>query len=132
MSTKCKQVYGVEIVPEAIEDAKENAKLNIINNIDYRCGAAEDLIPKMYKDGIKADVVFVDPPRKGCDKVLLDTIIDMRPEKMVYISCNVATLGRDLEYLLENGFELKEVQPVDQFPQTAHVETIALIGRKSQ
>ncbi len=130
LSSKCKKVYGVEIVPEAIEDAKENAKLNSITNIDYRCGAAEELIPKIYKEGINADVVFVDPPRKGCDKVLLDTIIEMKPEKMVYISCNVATLGRDLEYLLQNGFELREVQPVDQFPQTAHVESIAVLERR--
>ena len=127
LSAKCKKVYGVEIVPEAIEDAKENAKINEINNIDYRCGAAEELIPTMYEEGISADVVFVDPPRKGCDQALLDTIIKMKPEKMVYISCNVATLGRDLQYLIENGFELKIVQPVDQFPQTAHVECICVL-----
>ncbi|MBR3281081.1 MAG: 23S rRNA (uracil(1939)-C(5))-methyltransferase RlmD [Clostridia bacterium] len=131
LSSKCKKVYGVEIVPEAIEDAKENAKLNEITNIDFRCGAAEDIIPKMYEeDNIKANVVFVDPPRKGCDQVLLDTIIKMKPEKMIYISCNVATLGRDLKYLIDNSFELQIVQPVDQFPQTAHVETIALLRLK--
>ena len=131
LSAKCKKVYGVEIVPEAIEDAKENAILNGINNIEYRCGAAEELIPQMYEEGISADVVFVDPPRKGCDKALLDTIIKMKLEKMIYISCNVATLGRDLQYLIENGFELKKVQPVDQFPQTPHVETICVLeGRK--
>ncbi len=131
LSSRCKKVYGVEIVPEAIEDAKENAKLNEITNIDFRCGAAEELIPKMYdEEKINADVVFVDPPRKGCDKELLDTIIKMKPQKMVYVSCNVATLGRDLKYLLENGFELKAVQPVDQFPQTAHCESIALLKLK--
>lgn len=131
LSSKCKKVYGVEIVPEAIEDAKENAKLNDITNIDFRCGAAEELIPKMYEDeNIKADVVFVDPPRKGCDQVLLETIIKMKPKKMVYISCNVATLGRDLKYLIDNGFELQVVQPVDQFPQTAHVETICVLRRR--
>ena len=131
LSAKCKKVYGVEIVPEAIDDAKENAILNGINNIEYRCGAAEELIPQMYEEGISADVVFVDPPRKGCDKALLNTIIKMKPEKMIYISCNVATLGRDLQYLIENGFELKKVQPVDQFPQTPHVETICVLeGRK--
>ena len=133
LASRCKKVYGVEVVPEAIEDAKENAILNKIKNIEFRCGTAEELIPKMYKEeNIKADVVFVDPPRKGCDQVLLDTIIKMKPEKMVYVSCNVATLGRDLKYLVENGFELKAVQPVDQFPMTAHVETIALIRQKSQ
>ncbi len=131
LSTKCKKVYGVEVVPEAIEDAKENAKLNNISNVEFRCGTAEDLIPQMYeKEQIRADVVFVDPPRKGCDQVLLDTIIKMKPEKMVYVSCNVATLGRDLKYLIENGFKLKKVQPVDQFPQTGHCESIALL--KSQ
>ncbi|MBR6252410.1 MAG: 23S rRNA (uracil(1939)-C(5))-methyltransferase RlmD [Clostridia bacterium] len=131
LSSKCKKVYGVEIVPEAIEDAKENAQLNNISNIDFRCGAAEELIPKMYEEeNISADVVFVDPPRKGCDVELLNTIIKMKPKKMVYISCNVATLGRDIKYLVDNGFELKEVQPVDQFPQTAHVESIAVLERR--
>lgn len=132
LSSKCKKVYGVEIVPEAIEDAKENALINDISNVEFICGAAEKIIPEMYeKENVKADVVFVDPPRKGCDKALLDTIIQMKPEKMVYISCNVATLGRDLQYLSQNGFELLRVQPVDMFPQTAHVETIALIHQKS-
>ena len=131
LSSKCKKVYGVEIVQEAIEDAKENAKLNGISNIDFRCGAAEVLIPKMYEEEkIKADVVFVDPPRKGCDQTLLDTIVKMKPKKMIYISCNVATLGRDLKYLTDNGFILEIVQPVDQFPQTAHVETIAVLKLK--
>ena len=130
LSSKCKKVYGVEVVPEAIKDAKENAKLNNISNVEFRCGTAEDLIPQMYeKENITADVVFVDPPRKGCDQVLLDTIIKMKPEKMVYVSCNVATLGRDLKYLIENGFELKAVQPVDQFPQTAHCECICALKR---
>ena len=92
LSSKCKKVFGVEVVPEAIEDAKENAKLNGLINVDFRCGTAEELIPKMYEEeNIKADVVFVDPPRKGCDQVLLDTIIKMKPKKMIYISCNVAT-----------------------------------------
>ena len=131
LSSKCKKVYGVEVVPEAIEDAIENARLNNISNIEFRCGTAEDLIPQMYeKENITADVVFVDPPRKGCDQVLLDTIIKMKPEKMIYVSCNVATLGRDLKYLIENGFELKAVQPVDQFPQTAHCESITVLERK--
>ena len=130
LSSKCKKVHGVEIVPEAIEDAKENAKLNGITNIDFRCGAAEELIPKMYEEeNINADVVFVDPPRKGCDQKLLDTIIKMKPKKMVYVSCNVATLGRDLKYLIDYGFELKEIQPVDQFPQTAHCEVVVSLTR---
>ena len=95
-------------------------------------GEAEKVIPEMYKKGIKADVVFVDPPRKGCDEKLLNTIIEMKVEKVIYISCNPATLARDLKYLTANGLKIKEVQPVDMFPQTSHVETIALIGRRSQ
>ncbi len=113
-----KQVYGVEIIEDAVEDAKMNAKINEISNVKFYAGAAEVLIPEMYRKGLKANVVFVDPPRKGCDKALLDTIIAMEPERMVYISCNPATLGRDLQYLLSNGFELKKVQPVDLFPMT--------------
>ena len=126
-----KKVYGVEIVEEAIEDAKINARINEISNTKFYAGAAEKLIPEMYKKGTTADVVFVDPPRKGCDEVLLNTIVEMEPKKLVYISCNPATLGRDLKYLTENGFEIKKVQPVDMFPQTGHVETVALLCHKS-
>ena len=131
LSNKCKKVYGVEIVPEAIEDAKENASINDITNVEFICGAAEQVIPEMYEnDNVKADVVFVDPPRKGCDQALLDTIIKMKPKKMIYVSCNVATLGRDLKYLTDNGFELLKVQPVDQFPQTAHCESVCILERR--
>lgn len=122
-----KKVYGVEIVEEAIEDAKINARINEISNTKFYAGAAEKLIPEMYKKGTTADVVFVDPPRKGCDEVLLNTIVEMEPKKLVYISCNPATLGRDLKYLTENGFEIKKVQPVDMFPQTGHVECVMLL-----
>ena len=124
------KVFGVEIVEEAIEDAKINARINEINNAQFYAGAAEKLIPEMYIKGMTADVVFVDPPRKGCDEALLNTIVEMKPKKVVYISCNPATLGRDLKYLTENGFEIKKVQPVDMFPQTSHVETIALLCHK--
>lgn len=113
-----KKVYGVEIVEEAIEDAKMNARINEINNTQFYAGAAEKLIPEMYQKGMTADVVFVDPPRKGCDEELLNTIVEMEPKKVVYISCNPATLGRDLKYLTDNGFELKKVQPIDMFPMT--------------
>lgn len=126
-----KRVYGVEIVEEAIEDAKMNARINEIENVQFYAGAAEELIPEMYSKGMTADVVFVDPPRKGCDENLLNTIVEMAPKRMVYISCNPATLGRDLKYLTNNGFEIKRVQPVDMFPMTGHVETITLICRKS-
>ena len=124
-----KQVYGVEIVEEAIEDAKINARINEINNTKFYAGAAEKLIPEMYRKGMTADVVFVDPPRKGCEEALLNTIVEMQPRKLVYISCNPATLGRDLRYLTENGFELKKVQPVDMFPMTGHVESVVLLEK---
>ena len=122
-----KKVYGVEIVEEAIEDAKINARINEISNTQFYAGAAEKLIPEMYRKGMTANVVFVDPPRKGCDETLLDTIIEMKPERVVYISCNPATLGRDLKYLTDNGFKIKKVQPVDMFPQTGHVECVTLL-----
>lgn len=126
-----KKVYGVEIVEEAIEDAKINARINEIDNIQFYAGAAEKLIPEMYRKGTTADVVFVDPPRKGCDETLLNTMVEMQPKKIIYISCNPATLGRDLKYLTENGFELKKVQPVDMFPMTGHVENVVLLELKN-
>ena len=127
IADKVKKVYGVEIVEEAIEDAKINARINEISNAQFYAGAAEVLIPEMYRKGMVADVVFVDPPRKGCDETLLNTIVEMAPKKVVYISCNPATLGRDLKYLTNNGFEIKKVQPVDMFPQTSHVESVVLL-----
>ena len=113
-----KKVYGVEVVPQAVKNAKENAEINEIRNVEFTLGEAEKVVPKMYENGITADVVFVDPPRKGCDEKLLNTIIAMKAEKIIYISCNPATLARDLKYLTDNGYEIKEVQPVDMFPQT--------------
>lgn len=130
VADKAKKVYGVEVVEPAVEDAKINAEMNEIKNAEFIVGEAEKVIPKMYKKGIKADVVFVDPPRKGCDESLLETIKEMKPQKVVYVSCNPATLGRDLKYLTNNGFEIKKVQPLDLFPQTSHVECVALICRE--
>lgn len=127
-----KKVYGVEVVEPAVEDAKQNAEMNEIRNVEFIAGEAENVVPELYKSGIKADVVFVDPPRKGCDGKLLQTIINMKAKKVIYISCNPATLARDLKVLIDNGYEVQEVQPVDMFPQTRHVETIALIRQKSQ
>lgn len=122
---KAKKVYGVEIVPEAIADAKQNAKHNHIENVDFMVGAAEDIIPQMYAQTQQsADVVVVDPPRKGCDVKLLDTIASMRPKKFVYVSCDSATLARDLAYLCKKGFVIQKVQVVDMFPQTVHTETV--------
>jgi 23S rRNA (uracil1939-C5)-methyltransferase len=130
LAQKAKKVYGVEIVPEAIEDAKRNAELNGINNVEFEVGEAETVIPKWYKNGITADVLVVDPPRKGCDESLLKTIIDMKPKKVVYVSCNPSTLARDLNILEKGGYKTKKVQPVDMFPQTAHVECVSQIVLK--
>ncbi len=129
LSEKAKKVIGVEVVPEAIEDAKENAALNNITNTQFIVGEAEVVIPKLYAEGIRADVVVVDPPRKGCDEVLLNTLVEMKPRRIVYVSCNPSTLARDLKYLHLHGYEAREVQPVDMFPWTGHVETVALITR---
>ena len=130
LAEKAKQVYGVEIIPQAIEDARENAKLNGIGNAEFFVGAAEEVLPEKYrKEQIYAEVIVVDPPRKGCEESLLDTIVEMAPEKVVYVSCDPATLGRDIKYLSSRGYELKKVQPVDQFPHTGHVETVCCLQR---
>ncbi|MFF2754990.1 23S rRNA (uracil(1939)-C(5))-methyltransferase RlmD [Psychrobacillus sp. NPDC058041] len=125
LAHKAKQVLGVEIVPQAIEDAKRNAKLNGFTNTYFEAGPAEEVIPKWYEEGRKADVLVVDPPRKGCDEALLNTIIEQRPKRVVYVSCNPATLARDLRILEDGGYKTKEIQPVDMFPQTTHVECCA-------
>lgn len=129
LAKRAKHVYGVEIVPDAISDAKHNAKLNGITNADFAVGEAEKVMPWWYAQGIRPEVIVVDPPRKGCDEKLLETIIQMRPERVVYVSCNPATLARDLKVLEEGGFKVNEVQPVDMFPWTGHVECVALISR---
>jgi 23S rRNA (uracil1939-C5)-methyltransferase len=130
LAQKAKKVFGVEIVPEAIEDAKKNAELNGITNAEFAVGEAEVVIPKWYEEGNKADVLVVDPPRKGCDEALLGTIIDMKPKKVVYVSCNPATLARDLRILEDGGYKTVEVQPVDMFPHTTHVECVAQLTLK--
>ena len=130
LAQKARKVYGVEIVPEAIEDAKKNAELNEISNVEFAVGEAETVIPEWYENGVVADVLVVDPPRKGCDEKLLQTIINMKPEKVVYVSCNPATLARDLRVLEDGGYRTVEVQPVDMFPQTIHVECVALIEKR--
>ncbi|KHD85452.1 23S rRNA (uracil(1939)-C(5))-methyltransferase RlmD [Heyndrickxia ginsengihumi] len=130
LAQKAKQVYGVEIVPEAIEDAKRNAELNGITNVEFAVGEAETIIPQWYSQGINADVLVVDPPRKGCDETLLKTIIEMKPRQVVYVSCNPATLARDLRILEDGGYQTVEVQPVDMFPQTMHCEAVAKIMLK--
>ena len=135
LAQKAKQVYGVEIVPQAIDDAKENAKINAIDNAEFFVGKAEEVLPEYYAEYERehngetahADVIVVDPPRKGCDETLLETIVKMQPEKVVYVSCDSATLARDLKYLCANGYEIRMCRGVDQFPQSVHVETVCLL-----
>ncbi|BAQ08790.1 RNA methyltransferase [Bacillus sp. OxB-1] len=130
LAQRAKEVYGVEIVPQAIEDAKRNAELNGISNAIFEAGAAEDVIPRWYAEGKRFEVLVVDPPRKGCDEKLLQTILKYKPKRVVYVSCNPGTLARDLRILEDGGYETKEVQPVDMFPQSSHVETVALLELK--
>lgn len=125
LAKQAKEVYGVEIVPQAIEDAKRNAELNNIDNAHFEAGPAEVIIPKWYEQGKRFDVLVVDPPRKGCDEKLLDTILKYKPKRIVYVSCNPATLARDLRILEDGGYCTKEVQPVDMFPHSSHVECVA-------
>ena len=130
LAQKAKFVRGVEIVPAAIENAKENAKLNGLENTEFFVGKAEEVLPREYKkNGVYADVIVVDPPRKGCDETLLETMIEMNPDRIVYVSCDSATLARDLKYLCARGYELRKVCPVDQFGMTVHVETVVLLSK---
>lgn len=130
LAKEAKHVYGVEVVPEAVSDAQRNAKLNHVENATFVVGEAEGVMPWWQAQGIRADVIVVDPPRKGCDEKLLKTMAMMKPERIVYVSCNPASLARDLKYLKENGFEVKEVQPVDMFPQTGHIENVVALELK--
>ncbi|MBI6004137.1 23S rRNA (uracil(1939)-C(5))-methyltransferase RlmD [Clostridium perfringens] len=129
LSQKAKKVYGVEIIPQAIDNAWINAKENKVENVEFFVGESEVVIPDLINKGVKADVVVVDPPRKGCDKKLLDAITNIDAKKIVYVSCDPSTLGRDLQVLEENGYKTLEVQPVDMFPNTAHVETVVLMSK---
>ena len=137
LAQKAKKVYGVEIVPEAIADAKNNAKINGIENAEFFVGKSEEVLPEYYEKYAKehpgehahADVIVVDPPRKGCEENLLRTMADMQPDRIVYVSCDSATLARDLKILQELGYEVKKVRGVDQFPMTCHVETVVLLSK---
>lgn len=138
LAQKAKQVYGVEIVPDAIEDAKRNASINNIENATFMVGKAEEVLPAAYNENVTIDVngktpdvIVVDPPRKGCDEKCLETMIQMQPDRIVYVSCDSATLCRDLKYLCANGYELKAVTPVDQFCHSMHVEVVSLLQRMS-
>lgn len=125
LARHAKRVYGVDIVGAAIRDAKRNAALNRMNHVTFEEGAAEEVMPRWVHEGIKPDVIVFDPPRKGCDPLLLETAASMRPMRIVYVSCNPATLARDAKYLAELGYKVQEVQPVDMFPHTGHVECVA-------
>lgn len=127
LSQKAKKVYGVEIIPQAIENANINAKENGVDNVEFFVGESEVVIPDLINKGVKADVVVVDPPRKGCDVKLLNAITNINAKRIVYVSCDPSTLARDLAVLEENGYKTIEVQPVDMFPQTAHIENVALL-----
>lgn len=139
LAKEAKQVYGVEIVEQAIEDARENARINGIRNATFYTGRAEEILPACCEEyarshageRMRADVIVVDPPRKGCDETLLQTMVDMGPERIVYVSCDPATLARDVKFLRENGYEIRRARAVDQFPQTVHVETCVLLQRRT-
>jgi 23S rRNA (uracil1939-C5)-methyltransferase len=130
LSKNAKKVYGVEISEQAIENAKINAKQNKITNSEFYVGKAEKIIPQLINDGVETDVIVVDPPRKGCDAKLLDAIGKAKPKRVVYVSCDPSTLARDLKYLGGFGYEAVEVQPVDMFPMTKHVETAVLLVKQ--
>lgn len=132
LAQKAKKVYGVEIVPQAIEDARENAKLNGMENVEFFVGKAEEVLLEQFeKNQVYADVIVVDPPRKGCDEVCLDTIVKMGPKRVVYVSCDSATLARDLKYLAERGYELSRGRGCDMFPHSGHCETVVLLSHKN-
>ena len=131
MAKRAGKVYGIEIVEQAILNARENARRNKIDNACFYVGKVEEVLPALYeREGIHADVICVDPPRKGCDAACLETMVKMAPKRIVYVSCDSATLARDLKYLCANGYELRRARAVDMFPQTVHVETVVLIQRK--
>lgn len=131
LAQKAKKVYGVEIVPQAIEDARRNAEINGIHNAEFFVGKAEEVLPEQFeKNHVHADVIVVDPPRKGCDAVCLDTILKMRPERVVYVSCDSATLARDLRYLADGGYVMGRGRCCDMFPGTVHCETVVLLSQQ--
>ena len=129
LAKQAKHVYGVEVVPEAIEMARDNAELNGLDNTTFVAGTAEEVLPKWVEEGLHPDVIVVDPPRKGLDDVVRKTMIEVKAPKIVYVSCNPATLARDLADFVAAGYNVEKVQPVDMFPQTSHVETVVLMSR---
>lgn len=133
MAKKARKVYGIEVVAQAIMDARENARQNHIDNAQFYVGKAEEVLPRLYEEeGVRADVICVDPPRKGCDMACLETIVKMAPQRIVYVSCDSATLARDLKYLCANGYGLRRVRAADLFAQTVHVEVACCLQRKDK
>jgi 23S rRNA (uracil1939-C5)-methyltransferase len=131
LAQKAKRVMGVEVIPEAIDDARKNAKLNDIENVEFFVGKAEEVLPREYeKNGVYADVIVVDPPRKGCDIVTLETMLTMSPKKIVYVSCDPATLARDIKILTEKDYTIRKMCAFDQFSHSGHVETVALLSHQ--
>ncbi|OHW62042.1 23S rRNA (uracil-C(5))-methyltransferase RlmCD [Andreesenia angusta] len=129
LAEKAKTVYGVEYVEKSVANAIENAELNNISNVEFYAGKAESVMPDLYRDGRKADVVVIDPPRKGCEKKVLEILVKVEPKKVVYVSCNPSTMARDIAFLVENGYSVQKVQPVDMFPMSSHVEAVALLTK---
>ncbi len=129
MADKVSKLIGVEIIPDAIENAKENAEMNGFSNTEFFCGDASLIAKKLKDENTKPDVILIDPPRKGMGDGLVDTVNDMAPKRIVYISCDPATLSRDCAYFFELGWEVKKIQPVDMFPHTSHVETVVLLSK---
>lgn len=129
LAEHAKHVYGVEIVPDAIQNAKENAKINQIDHLTFEAGAAEKWMAEKQAQGLKADVIVVDPPRKGLDKSFIEAAVQMGPKKIVYVSCNPATQSRDVQLFMENGYTLRKIQPVDMFPMSHHIESVVLMTR---
>jgi 23S rRNA (uracil1939-C5)-methyltransferase len=127
LARKAKKVYGIELVSDAVKDARKNARLNGIENVEFIEGAAEEVMPRLLTQGVRADIIVMDPPRRGCEEGLLEAAVQMNPSRMVYVSCNPATLARDLRFLEDRGYKTEVVQPVDMFPFTHHVECVALM-----
>lgn len=129
LARQAREVIGIEVVPPAVENARENAERNGIRNVRFICGDAAQEMPALAREGVRADVIVVDPPRKGCDRSVLEAMAAVGPKRIVYVSCNPASLARDLAILAELGYRTVEAQPVDMFPHTAHVETVVLMSR---
>ena len=129
MADSVKELIGVEIIPQAIENAKENARLNGIENARFFCDDATGAAKRLYEEGIRPDIVILDPPRKGCSREVVETVVKMNPDRVVYVSCDPATLARDLAYFDELGFETVRATAVDMFPRTTHVETVVQLSQ---